>query len=167
MLERELVRRRGIAELLDRPDVLERVEPNVELVKTLLTHRDLMNEKTRGLARKIIEKVVKELQEKLKVQVQPAITGAIRRDKHSPRKVVRNVDLRTTVRRNLKNWDEGRGQLLVERVWFHAAERNARPWHVIVAVDQSGSMLESRSVFGGDGEHLCDAAERADVVVSL
>jgi Mg-chelatase subunit ChlD len=143
ILERELVRRRGIAELLDRPDVLERVEPSVELVKTLLTHRDLMNEKTRGLARKIIEKVVRELQEKLKVQVQPAITGAIRRDKHSPRKVVRNVDLRTTVRRNLKNWDEGRGKLLVDRVWFHAAERNARPWHVIVAVDQSGSMLES------------------------
>ncbi len=143
VLERELVRRRGIAELLERPDVLERIEPSVELVKTLLTHRNMMNEKTRDLARRIIDKVVRELQEKLRIQVEPAITGAIRRDRHSPRRVVRNLDLRTTLRRNLHHWDDERGKLLVDRVWFHAAERNARPWHVIVAVDQSGSMLES------------------------
>ncbi len=55
----------------------------------------------------------------------------------------RNVDLRTTLRRNLKNWSEERQKLLVDRVWFYAAERNKRPWHVIVCVDQSGSMLES------------------------
>jgi uncharacterized protein with von Willebrand factor type A (vWA) domain len=33
--------------------------------------------------------------------------------------------------------------LLVDRIYFHAAERRSRPWHVIVAVDQSGSMLDS------------------------
>lgn len=67
VLERELVRRRGIAELLDKPEILEKIEPNTELVKTLLTHRDLLNPKTRVLARKIIEKVVNELKDKLKV----------------------------------------------------------------------------------------------------
>ncbi|MBI1373391.1 MAG: VWA domain-containing protein [Phycisphaera sp.] len=143
VLERELVQRRGIRELLEQPDLLERIEPNVELVKTLLTHRDLMNEKTRVLARKIIDKVVRELTEKMKLSVEPAITGAIRRDKHAPRRVYRNLDLPTTVRRNMRNWDAERGKLLVDRVWYHAAERNRRPWHVIVAVDQSGSMLDS------------------------
>ena len=34
------------------------------------------------------------------------------------------------------------GKLLVDRIFFHAAERKSRPWHVIVAVDQSGSMLD-------------------------
>jgi hypothetical protein len=92
VLEREMVNRRGIAELLEEPKLLEKVEPNVELVKTLLTHKDLLNPKTRILARKIIAKVVEELKEKMKVQVQAAITGAIRRDKHSPRKVFRNLD---------------------------------------------------------------------------
>src|SRR4051794_25549962 len=65
VLERELVQRRGIAELLERPDILERVEPNVELIKTLLTHKGLLTPKTRVLARKIIDKVVRELKEKL------------------------------------------------------------------------------------------------------
>src|SRR5262245_32563211 len=91
VMERELVNRRGLRELMQKPELLERIEPNTELVKTLLTHRDLMNEKTRALARKIIDKVVQELKQKLKVQIEQAITGAIRRDKHSPRRVYRNL----------------------------------------------------------------------------
>src|SRR5262249_49755364 len=43
----------------------------------------------------------------------------------------------------LKNWSEERELLLVDKVWIYAAEKNKRPWHVIVCVDQSGSMLES------------------------
>jgi Mg-chelatase subunit ChlD len=143
VLEREMVNRRGIAELLEEPKLLEKVEPNVELVKTLLTHKDLLNPKTRILARKIIAKVVQELKEKMKVQVQAAITGAIRRDKHSPRKVFRNLDLGMTIRRNLKNYDSDTGKLLVDQLYFFAAERKKRPWHILVVVDQSGSMLDS------------------------
>jgi Mg-chelatase subunit ChlD len=143
VLQRELVRRRGIAELLQKPELLEKIEPNTELVKTLLTHKDLLNPQTRVLARKIIEKVVNELKDKIKVQVERAITGAIRRDRHSPRKVYRNLDLKTTLRRNLKNYDGDSGKLLVDQLFFYAAERKKRPWHVIVTVDQSGSMLDS------------------------
>jgi Mg-chelatase subunit ChlD len=143
VLERELVNRKGIRQILDQPELLERIEPNVELVKTLLTHKDLLTPKTRVLARKVIDKVVNELKKKLEVRVEQAITGAIRKDRHSPRRVFRNLDLRTTLRRNLKNWNDERQKLLVDRVWFYAAEKNKRPWHIIVCVDQSGSMLES------------------------
>jgi Mg-chelatase subunit ChlD len=143
VLERELVQRRGIAELLDQPKLLEKVEPNLDLVKTLLTHRSLLNEKTRPLARKIIAQVVAQLKELMKVQVEQTLVGAIRRDRHSPRKVFRNLDVKTTVRRNLHNFDRDRGRLLVDRVWFFAAERKKRPWHIVVIVDQSGSMLDS------------------------
>jgi Mg-chelatase subunit ChlD len=143
VMQKELVRRRGIAELMEKPELLEKIEPNLELVKTLLTHRNLLNEKTRGLARKIIEQVVEELKRRMQVQVEQAITGAIRKDRHSPRKVYRNLDLKTTLRRNLKNFDQESGKLLVDQVYFYAAERKKKPWHVIVVVDQSGSMLES------------------------
>lgn len=143
VMERELVNRRGLRELMEKPEVLERIEPSKELVKTLLSHRDLLNEKTRALARKIIDKVVQELKQKLKVQIQTAITGAIRRDRHSPRRVYRNLDLGRTIRRNLRNYDRASQKLLVDRLFYFAAERKNRPWHVIVAVDQSGSMLDS------------------------
>jgi Mg-chelatase subunit ChlD len=143
VMERELVNRKGLRELMQKPELLERIEPNQELVKTLLTHRNLLNENTRALARKIINKVVEELKQKLKVQIEPAITGAIRRDRHSPRRVYRNLDLGRTIRRNLHNYHAPTRKLLVDRLYFHAAERRSRPWHVIVAVDQSGSMLDS------------------------
>ena len=143
VLERELIRRRGIADLLDHPQLLDKIEPTVDLVKTLLTHKDLLNPKARILARKIIDKVVEELKKKLEIRVEQAITGAIRKDRHSPRRVFRNLDLKRTIRKNLVNWDAERERLLVERVFFYAAERNKRPWHVIVCVDQSGSMLDS------------------------
>jgi predicted metal-dependent peptidase len=102
-----------------------------------------MNEKTRTLARKIIAHVVEELKKKLKVQIEPAITGAIRRDKHSPGRDYRNLDLKRTVRRNLQHFGAASGKLLVDRLYFQVAEWQSRPWHVIVAVDQSGSMLDS------------------------
>lgn len=143
VMQKELVRRRGIADLMEKPELLEKIEPNLELVKTLLTHRELMNPKTRGLARKIIDQVVEELKRKMQVQVEQAITGALRKDRHSPRKVFRNLDLKTTLRRNLQHYDARSGKLLVDRLYFYAAERKKRPWHVIVVVDQSGSMLES------------------------
>jgi Mg-chelatase subunit ChlD len=143
VMQRELVRRRGIAELMENPELLEKIEPNLELVKTLLTHRELLNPKTRILARKIIDQVVEELKRKMQVQVEQAITGALRKDRHSPRKVFRNLDLKTTIRRNLRHFDEESGKLLVDHLFFFAAERKKKPWHVIVVVDQSGSMLES------------------------
>src|SRR3984957_15003766 len=143
VMQKELVRRRGIAEIMEKPELLEKIEPNLELVKTLLTHRELLNPKTRLLARKIIDKVVEELKRKMQVQVEQAITGAIRKDRHSPRKVYRNLDLKTTLRRNFQNFDSDSGRLFVDRLFFYAAERKKKPWHVIVVVDQSGSMLES------------------------
>lgn len=143
VMQRELIRRRGLAEIMEKPELLEKIEPNIELVKTLLTHRELMNPKTRILARKIIDQVVEELKRKMQIQVEQAITGALRKDRHSPRQVFRNLDLKTTLRRNLQNYDSASGRLIVDRLFFYAAERKKKPWHVIVVVDQSGSMLES------------------------
>ena len=143
VLEREMIQKKGIAQILDQPQLLDRIEPNVELVKTLLTHKDLLTPKTRVLARKVIDKVVQDLKKKLEIRVEQSITGALRKDRHSPRRVFRNLDLRTTLRRNLRNWNHERRKLFVDRIFFYAAEKNKRPWHVIVCVDQSGSMLES------------------------
>ena len=69
VMEREMIKRRGIDQLLDSPELLEKVEANVDLAKTIMTHRDLLTPKTRVLARKIIEKVVNELKKRMQVQV--------------------------------------------------------------------------------------------------
>ncbi|RJG37986.1 VWA domain-containing protein [Motilimonas pumila] len=143
IMERELIAKRGIEQILQQPELLEKVEANIDLVKTIMTFKDLLNEETRILAMKVINKVVCELKDRIKVEVTQSINGAINRSRHSPSQVFRNVDLQTTVRRNLHNWDPDKQKLIVERAFFYASERNQRPWHIIIAVDQSGSMLES------------------------
>lgn len=143
ILEKELVRRRGIEELLREPKLLERIEANVDLVKTILSHRHLLKPETRVLARKIIDQVVEQLKQKMRFSVENAIVGALRRDRHSPRRVYRNLDVKTTLRRNLVNYDVSSKKVFVDRLFFFAAERKKKPWHIIVTVDQSGSMLES------------------------
>jgi Mg-chelatase subunit ChlD len=143
VLERELISRRGVSQLLEHPKLLEKIEPNIELVKTLLTHKDLLDPRARVLARKIIDTVVQQLKRQLEIRVERAIVGALRRDRHAPRRVYRNLDLRRTLRKNLHNWDAQRQKLLVDDIYYFAAERNKRPWHVLVVVDQSGSMLDS------------------------
>ena len=54
---------------------------------------------------------MQELKRKMQLQVEQAITGALRKDRHSPRKVFRNLDMKTTLRRNLHNFDKTTGKL--------------------------------------------------------
>ena len=143
VMEREFISRRGIEQILKQPALLEKVEANIELVKTILTFKNLLNEETRILAVKVIEKVVNQIKDKIKIDIEQSINGAINRSRHAPAKVFRNLDLKTTVRRNLQNWDAETKKLVVDQTFFYASERNKRPWHIIIAVDQSGSMLES------------------------
>ena len=128
---------------MEKPELLEKIEPNLELVKTLLTHRDLLNPKTRVLARKIIDKVVQELKQKMQVQVEQAITGAIRKDRHSPRRVFRNLDLKTHAPPQPQNFDRPDGQAAGRPALLLRRRAEEAAWHVIVVVDQSGSMLDS------------------------
>ena len=53
------------------------------------------------------------------------------------------LDFRTTIRRNLVNYDSGRRLLLPERFWFYERASKAGSRTVILDIDQSGSMGES------------------------
>jgi Mg-chelatase subunit ChlD len=75
--------------------------------------------------------------------VRSAVLGALRRDRTSPVKVLRNLDWKRTIRANLKGWDRQRRRLLPERLYFWANQRRHHEWDIAIAVDQSGSMAES------------------------
>ncbi|MHA1449105.1 MAG: VWA domain-containing protein, partial [Candidatus Hodarchaeales archaeon] len=57
-----------------------------------------------------------------------------------------------TIRRNLKNWDSDSKTLFVDRVHFCSRTHRRKDWHVIICIDQSGSMTDSiihAAVMGG------------------
>jgi Mg-chelatase subunit ChlD len=143
IVERHALDRYGLTELVTDPETLARLEPDEDLLKTLLALKGHLGEQTLVVARRIIRQVVEELRRRLELEVRAALSGRLSQHRHSPMKVAANFDPLGTIRRNLKHYDpEGRRLVLAEVLFY---ERNARrlPWDIIVCVDQSGSMAGS------------------------
>lgn len=133
----------GMRELLSDPAVLDALEPNKDLLKSLIAYKGLadpaMREKIREVTRKIVEDIVR----RLRPRVEAALTGRPNRFRRSQLKSMQNFDWRATIRDNLKNWDAQRGVIVADRLRFYGRSRRRLPWTIILCVDQSGSMLAS------------------------
>lgn len=139
-IEKHALNRYGLTELLTDERTLERLEPNQQLLKTLLTVRGHLKDNVLHLARRIIRQVVEEIRRKLESEVRQALSGRLNRHRHSPMAIAQNFDAAGTVHRNLKHYDAERRRLVVQQLRFF--ERNTRrlPWDIVLCVDQSGSM---------------------------
>ncbi len=143
IMEKQALDRYGMTELLTDKRVLEKLEPNQELLKTILQLKGSMNRDVLAEAKKIVRHVVDELTEKLRQDIKQAIVGRVDRTQASTVKSSRNLDMKKTIQKNLKNYDSERKRLVLERVYFNARVKKYNTWRVIIAVDESGSMLDS------------------------
>jgi Mg-chelatase subunit ChlD len=143
IIEKHALDRYGLTELVTDKETLERLEPNMELLKTLLTFRGHLQGEVLETARRIIRQVVEELKRKLETEVRRALSGQINRLRHSPQKVAQKFDWRDTIRRNLKHYDTKRRKLILQQPRFFARNTRLLPWQVILCIDQSGSMANS------------------------
>jgi Mg-chelatase subunit ChlD len=143
IIERHALERYGLTELVTDPKTLERLEPNQQLLRTLLTLRGHLKGQVLEVARRIIRQVIEEIRRKLEPEVRQTLAGRLNRFRHSPLAVAKNFDAAGTIRRNLKHYNVERAKLVVEQLRFF--ERNSRrlPWHIVLCIDQSGSMADS------------------------
>jgi len=79
----------------------------------------------------------------LENDVRRAVTAALNRRAHSPLPAASAIDFRTTIRRNLRNYNPGLGVVVPEKVWFYDRSSRTNRWNVILDIDQSGSMGSS------------------------
>jgi Mg-chelatase subunit ChlD len=79
----------------------------------------------------------------LEKELRPALWGRLDRNKRSRFRCNRNLDLKATVRENLQHWDPRHRRLLARDLVFRNRSRKHVAWHVIIAVDCSGSMADS------------------------
>lgn len=142
-IERHALDRYGMTELVTDPKVLEKLTPNVDLLKTLLTFRGMMKGKVLGTARKIIREVVEEIKRKIEPEVRQTLLGKLNRFRHSPLKIAQNFDWRATIRRNLKHYDRENQKIIAQNLFFFSRVERRLPWDVILCLDQSGSMASS------------------------
>jgi hypothetical protein len=154
VIQRDAIERKGLKQLLFEPETLGQVTPNVELVGTLLSLRGMIPEKTKETAREIVRRVVEEIMKRLRGAVEQAVRGALDRSRHSPMRSLPNMDWARTIRRNLKNYDRKRKQIIPESFHFFARQHRRREYSVIIALDQSGSMADS-VVYGSVMGAIC------------
>lgn len=143
LVQKDAIERRDLKQLLFEPETLPFLEKNVELVATLISAQGLIPDQAREAARQIVREVVEELRKKLESTVRTAVLGALRRDRMSPLRVLRNLDYKRTIRSNLKGWDAKNKRIVPDRFHFWANQRRRHEWDVNILVDQSASMTES------------------------
>ena len=143
VLERHALDRYGMTELLTDREVLEKLEPNQELLKTILQLKHLMKGDVLDTARRIVKKVAEDIAKKLQQDIRRSLLGKIDRNSDHPVRSIRNLDIQKTIRRILKHYDQEHERIMLEQVYFHGRTRRYSQWRVVIAVDESGSMLDS------------------------
>lgn len=143
IMERHALEKYEMTELLTDPEVLRRLEPNRELLKTIMGLKHLMKGEVLQLAREIVRKVAEQIMAQLEQDVRRALQGRLNRSECSPIRSIRNLDIRKTIRKNLQHYDREQEQLVLQQVYFHSRMKRYHQWKVVICVDESGSMLDS------------------------
>ena len=143
VLERHALDEFKMTELLTDKKVLEQMKPDMSLLKTVLQLKHLMKGEVLETAKKIARAVAEELSEKLAQSTRRALTGRLDRNSRSAVRSARNIDIHKTIRRNLKNYDKENETLVLKDVYFSSRVKKYNKKTVIIAVDESGSMLGS------------------------
>ena len=142
VIQADAVERRGLRKLLMEPELLERVEPTVALVATLLSLSKQIPERTKETARLLVQRCVSRIRGRLERRVRSAVQGSLLRP-HTHALSSSHIDWKKTIQRSLKNYQTEIGKLVPEKIYFFSKGRRVNDWTVIVNLDQSGSMAES------------------------
>lgn len=143
VIQQDAIEKKGMNQLLFEPEMLKNVQPNVQLVGTLMSLSGQIPERTKETARMVVRAVVEKIKLALEQKIRQAVIGALNRNEHSPIPHVDSIDWKWTIGRNLKNYNASLQRLIPERVYFYSRAQRTNNWTVIVDMDQSGSMADS------------------------
>ncbi len=143
ILQRHALDRYQLTELLADREVLEKMEPNQALLETVLSLKHMMRGPVLDTARRIVRRVVEQMTEKMRSEIQRSALGKLDRTSRSSVRSLRNLDIQRTIRKNLAHYDTENHRLMLEQVYFNGRVKRYNPWRVILAVDESGSMMPS------------------------
>lgn len=150
VLQRDAFERLDMARMLLEPEMLEAVQPDVKLVADLIALSGMIPAKTRDTARQVVRKVVDELVAKLTEPTRQAVLGALNRSARNRRPRHNDIDWPRTIRANLRHYQPTLNTVIPEtRIGFGRRQQAMR--HVILCIDQSGSMAASvvySAIFG-------------------
>lgn len=151
VMQADAMERLGLHQLLLEPELMEAVQPDIGMVSTLIGLNDAIPERSRNTARAVVRTVTDQLEERLRAQTIQSVSGALNRAAKTRRPRHSDIDWNRTIAANLKHYLPEYRTVVPERLVGHARRTTRVERHVILCIDQSGSMAESivySSVFG-------------------
>lgn len=150
VMQQDALERLNLRQMLLEPEMLQAVEPSVELAATLVSLSHVMSNKTKETARVVVRRIVDALEAKLANPLRQAVMGSLNRSVRNHRPKQNEIDWKRTITANLKNYQPNYRTVIPEKLIGFGRKRNALR-DVILCIDQSGSMASSvvyASVFG-------------------
>jgi Mg-chelatase subunit ChlD len=151
VMQRDAIDRLNLTHLLLEPELLTSVQPDVHLIGTLLSLNRVMPETSKATARHVVAAVVAEIERRIATRTRAAVSGALNRAARSRRPKPRDIDWNRTIAANLSRYLPEHRTVVPERLVGYGRRQQALARHVVLAIDQSGSMASSvvyASVFG-------------------
>jgi len=151
VMQADAMDRLGLTQLLLEPELMEAVQPDINLVTALVGLGRVIPERSRATARAVVKQVTDQLEERLRSETVQAVTGALNRAARTRRPRQADIDWPRTITANLKHYQPEHRTVVPERLVGHARRSQRMERHIILCIDQSGSMAESvvfASVFG-------------------
>lgn len=166
VMQKDALERLDLKQLLAEPELLEQLEPDVHLAATLLSLKNILPGKTRDTARKVVRKVVEDLERRLAEPLRQAVRGSLDRASRTQRPRHHEIDWARTIRANLRHYQPQYRTIIPQKRIGYARRKGSALRHVILCVDQSGSMASSVVYAGIFGAVLASLrAIRTRVVV--
>ncbi|HEY4414092.1 MAG TPA: hypothetical protein VGO57_00235, partial [Verrucomicrobiae bacterium] len=112
VIQNDAIEKKGLTQLLFEPEILKTVEPNPQLMGTLMSLKGRIPERTKETARMVVGAVVEKIKRLLEQRIRQAVMGALNRKEHSPVPHAPSIDWKWTIGRNLKNFQPALGTIV-------------------------------------------------------
>ena len=143
IMQNQALERYKLTEILTDEDILKEIEPNIELLKNILAFKDTMSGNVKKLAYEIVKKTVEEIKKKMEIEIKKVFYGHKLPNSTTANKIFKNLDIKKTVRHNLKNYNYKDKKFFVDKLYFNQNIKKYNPYNIIILIDESGSMLYS------------------------
>jgi Mg-chelatase subunit ChlD len=154
IIERDAIKRKGLNQLLFEPEIFKNITPDIHMVGTILSLKNLVPEKSKEAVREYVRSVVEEIKRLFEQDLRRAVSAAINHREHSPIADFSAIDIKRTINRNLRNFDVNKKRIIPENFYFYERRKNTSGKTIILAIDESGSMAESAIYSGVMGSIL-------------
>ena len=143
IMQKQALEKYKLTEILTDENILKEIEPNIELLKNILTFKDMMSQNVKKLAYDIVKKTLEEIKNKMEVEIKRVFYGKKLPNSNTTNKIFKNLDIKKTIRYNLKNYDIKNKTIFTDKLFFNQNIRKYNPYNIIILIDESGSMLDS------------------------